>query len=58
MKSDRTLALGAAVLAALSLAPATAEEAKDVFTWGADLRLRGELLDNAATLNDDRPGSP
>jgi hypothetical protein len=57
MRSDRTLALGAAVFAALSLAPAAAEEPKDIFTWGADLRLRWEFLDNASTLNETLPGA-
>jgi len=57
MKSDRTLALGAALLAALSFAPAAAEEPKEIFTWGADLRFRWEFLDNATTLNDDLPGA-
>ncbi len=52
MKSDRTLALGAALLAALSFAPATAEESKDWGSWGADLRLRQVFIGNVG-LNDD-----
>jgi len=42
---------------AASISTASAQEAKEVFTWGADLRLRWEFLDNATTLNDDLPGA-
>ena len=52
MRSDRTLVLGAAVLAALSLAPAAAEDQKDWWSWGADLRLRQKFIGNVG-LNDD-----
>jgi len=52
MRSDRTLALGAAVIAALSFAPAAAEEPKEIFTWGADARLREEVVTNVG-LDDN-----
>ena len=46
MRSDRTLVLGAAVLAALSLAPAAAEDQKDWLSWGADLACAQKFITN------------
>ncbi len=46
-----------ALAAALVAAPTAAEETKSMFTWGADLRLRWEFLDNATTLNDELAGA-
>ena len=57
MKSELCTLACAALVGAASISPASAQEAKDPFTWGADLRLRWEFLDNATTLNDDLPGA-
>lgn len=57
MKSELCTLACAALVGAASISTASAQEAKDVFTWGADLRLRWEFLDNATTLNDDLPGA-
>ena len=57
MKSNRTLVNWGVLAALLAMAPAGAEEKKDVWSWGADLRLRWEYLDNATTLNEDLPGA-
>lgn len=55
--SLRTLTF-AVLVGAFLISSAPAEEAaKDVFTWGADLRLRWEFLDNATTLNDALPAA-
>lgn len=57
MKSNLCTLACAALVGAASISTASAQEAKEVFTWGADLRLRWEFLDNATTLNDDLPGA-
>ena len=57
MKSNLCTLACAALVGAASISNASAQEAKEVFTWGADLRLRWEFLDNATTLNDDLPGA-
>lgn len=57
MKFELRMAACAALVCTASIAGASAEEAKNPFSWGADLRLRWEFLDNATTLNDDFPGA-
>jgi hypothetical protein len=57
MKSELCKLACAALVGAASISTASAQEAKEPFTWGADLRLRWEFLDNATTLNDDLPGA-
>jgi hypothetical protein len=57
MRSNRTLVSSGVLAALLAVAPAGAEEQKDMWSWGADLRLRWEFLDNATTLNETLPGA-